>query len=371
MNPVVQMPGPATLPYLEHYPAQGASAQRILLEHLPFRIGRSETAHLVFRVPKISKEHAEIFCADGQVRVRDLHSTNGTFVNGNRVEEAVLANGDILHLAHLEFRFGYLSATIEEQIGLMNNMMTDPVTSQLPASLIRAGEWLEEMIRQKLVRTVFQPIVDLATRQTIAFEALGRGEHKKLKVYPGILFRLAEKWGLAASLSQTFRMVAVAQAARLPEGVSVFLNIHPCELSEPGFLDHLCAMRGILTGNRRMVLEIHENAVADLATMRQLSARLKEADIGLAFDDYGVGQSRLLELAEVPPDYIKLDMSLIRDIDSVASRREVVQSLCQLIRARGAKLIAEGIETREEAQVCSSFGCHFGQGFLFGKPREY
>jgi len=369
MDMLVQAPNPVSVPYLEHFPSHDASAERILLEHLPFRLGRSEPTHWVFRVQKVSKEHAEIFLAGGQVRVRDLNSTNGTFVNGKRVQEAALTDGDILHLAHLEFRFGVLPANTEQQIDRVD-CATDLVTSQLPPSIIRSCEWLEEMIQQHRIQTVFQPIVDLYTRKTIAYEALGRGNHKELKTHPMALFRLAEKCGLAAALSQAFRTVAVAQTARLPEGLAFFFNIHPCEISEPTFLDRLCAMRGALTGNRRMVLEVHENAHADLASMRQLHARLKEADIDLAYDDFGVGQSRFLELAEIPPDYIKLDMSLIRNIDSAVSRRQVVQGLCHLIRDRGTKLIAEGIETPEEATVCHNLGCHFGQGYLFGRPRE-
>jgi len=376
------MPATSQLPpYLEYFPELGTSSHRILLEHLPSRIGRNPKANWIVPLLKVSKEHAEIFRADGEFRIRDLNSTNGTFVNGKRIEPgddlgAMLSDGDILHIAHLEFRFGYRpdgeGATAPDH----PVTVTAPSTSLLPvpASKVRAGELLDEMIAQRLVRTLFQPIVDLYTRKTIGYEALGRGAHKDLEPYPIPLFRLAEKCGQAAALSRTFRRAAVAQAASMPEGLLVFLNIHPSELGQRGdnadFFDHLREMRGLLGQARRMVIEVHENVVADTRSMRRLRDRLREADIDLAFDDFGVGQSRLMELTEVPPDYIKLDMSLIRDIDSAEARQGVVEVLCHLIRHRGVKVIAEGIERPEEGQTCHNLGCQLGQGYLFGKPQE-
>src|SRR5512145_1179725 len=96
----------STLPYLETFTENGNSARRIWLNTLPFRIGRSKSAHYVLSSPKVSKEHAEISLASSHYRVRDLGSTNGTFVNGRRVSETGLVNGDILHFAQEEFRFG-------------------------------------------------------------------------------------------------------------------------------------------------------------------------------------------------------------------------------------------------------------------------
>ncbi len=96
---------------------------------------------------------------------------------------------------------------------------------------------------------------------------------------------------------------------------------------------------------------------------------LKRLDIKLAYDDFGVGQSRLNDLAEVAPDYVKFDMSLIRDIDGATpQRQQVVATLVQMVRNLGITSLAEGVETAGEDETCRQMGFDLGQGFLYGRP---
>ena len=90
----------------------------------------------------------------------------------------------------------------------------------------------------------------------------------------------------------------------------------------------------------------------------------------MAYDDFGAGQARLHELAEAPPNFIKLHLTLIRDIHQSHARQELVQALNHVSKDLGVDLIAEGIETEEEAAVCRGLGCRFGQGYLFGRPQS-
>src|SRR5262249_4312675 len=116
-------------------------------------------------------------------------------------------------------------------------------------------------------------------------------------------------------------------------------------------------------------LEVHEDAVADSPSMRKLRDQLDELGIGLAYDDLGAGQARLQELIEVPPHFVKLHMSLIRGVDQEVTRQELIQALNPVMAKLGVQVLAEGIETEEEAAVCLRLGCHLGQGFLFGRPQ--
>jgi EAL domain-containing protein (putative c-di-GMP-specific phosphodiesterase class I) len=357
---------PSAVPYLEHYPEGGEGTHRLLLERFPFTIGRGTTAHYCINSRHVSKEHAQIIQIDGEIRIRDLGSTNGTFVNGQRVQEAALVHGDIIHVAHKEFRFGNEAAAPSTGGELA---MTAHADSPLPSSLIQNVQFMRELLHGQSVKTLFQPIVDLRTRAPLGFEALGRGTHEQLSPNPVFLFSVAAQCGLATELSRLFRCVAVVEATRLPAETHLFLNLHPAELREGKLLETLEGVPEALSG-RRVVLEFHEEAVADAAAMGQLRDELHKMGIGLAYDDFGVGQARLTELAEVPPDFIKLDKTLIRDIHTAPARQELVRALVRVSTDLGIRLIAEGIERAEEMEVCIDLGCHFGQGYYFGRPQS-
>jgi EAL domain-containing protein (putative c-di-GMP-specific phosphodiesterase class I) len=323
-------------------------------------------AQYVIYSRQVSKEHTEIYRLGKEFRIRDLGSTNGTFVNGVRINEALLANGDIIHVAHKELRFGYEAGEQDEE---PSHSFTEPAVSQLPASVIRGSKHLREMLSDHSVRIVFQPIVTLDGGRVVAYEALGRGTHSQLSSNPTELFGLANQCNLAGELSQMLRMVAGEEAAGLPDAVRIFINLHSSEINNKALVDSLRELKRIFRKSQQVVLEVHENLVADLATMHWLRQQLKSLEMGLAYDDFGAGQARLAELAEVPPDFIKLDRSLIRNIDSSTGRQELLQALNRVIQDLGVQSIAEGIETLEEARTCKELGCKLGQGYLFGRPQ--
>jgi EAL domain-containing protein (putative c-di-GMP-specific phosphodiesterase class I) len=355
-----------TLPCLEHYPEPGGSAHCILLDHFPFRIGRCAQADFIIYSRQISKTHTEITRDGVEFRIHDLGSRNGTFVNGQRIQEGPLLNGDIIHIAQTEFRFSY--KPIEPVLG-SDGFITDAVTSQVPFSMIHGSEHLRELLTQHRVSIVFQPILHLETRTILGYEALGRGAHDELSANPCDLFRLAEHCKLAPELSRLFRMVALEEAALFPRQPLIFLNVHPAEMEKESLLASLSELPSEIRASQRMVLEVHEDFVADSATLRLFRDQVHEMGIKLAYDDFGAGQARLAELAEVPPDFIKLDMALIRGLNGAKARQELIQALSGLSKDLGVVLIAEGIETSEEAASCLRLGCCYGQGFLLGRPQ--
>jgi EAL domain-containing protein (putative c-di-GMP-specific phosphodiesterase class I) len=356
-----------SLSYLQHFPAHNGPAHRIALEPLPFRIGRDKKANYVISSKQISKEHAEIACSEGQFLIRDLHSTNGTFVNGQRIQEGILQNGDIIHVPHEEFRFVRSSDGLPESNTSQFLFSTEQLSGNVPPSVAYGRQCLKEMLGQKSVQMLFQPIIDLESLELFGFEALARGTHAHLSIKPGELFGLAERCGLAPSLSQMFRQKAIEDACRLPGEGYLFLNLHPEEMGDDELIHSLRAL--VEPRHWRFVLEIHENAVGDLACWRQFRGQVKELGMLIAYDDFGAGQARFIELAELPPDFIKLDMRLIRNLHQSRSRQMLIQSIVQNSKDLGVKVIAEGVECEEEAKVCRALGCNYGQGFLFGHPQ--
>jgi EAL domain-containing protein (putative c-di-GMP-specific phosphodiesterase class I) len=362
---------PATTPrdrlttYLEYASDVAGYTHKIPLTVFPFCVGRADTADFVVPCPQISREHATIYRTDsGETRVRDLGSTNGTFINGCRIQDAELTNGDILNLAHREFRFVMVLEEEEREGG----PTTHHAIGKLPLSVLHARPVLEELIRGRFVKVLFQPIVDQQTRRIVGYEALGRGTHEKLSPNPTDLFHLADRCGLVGELSRLFREVAAQEAQRLPRHAAVFLNIHPKEIGEPELLESLRAARESCHQTQTLVVEIHEDTVAEMEPLQQLRRDLQQMGVLLAYDDFGAGQARIAELTEVPPDFLKLNINLIRDIHLSQPRQRLLRTINRVARDLGVRIIAEGIESEDEARICKELGCELGQGYLFGHP---
>lgn len=354
--------------YLERYPEQGGPSERVAISALPFTIGRADSNdHRVYS-GVVSKQHAVIFALGAECVVRDLESTNGTFVNGVRVSEQVLADGDIIHFGPVEFCFRAVSSNPGVDVAPSVVNATQALPRTVPHSMIRGGERLRELIDAEAVQMVYQPIVNLRTREVIAYEALARGTHPALTRRPVGLFQLADQCGLSPELSQLCRRLAVRDAVRLPPGAHLFLNIHPRELGHPSFVPALESLRSGAPDNRRLVLEIAEAAVMNGRAMARTRDAVTSLGFEFAYDDFGTGQARFLELADIPPHFLKLDLAIVRNIETLRPRQDVVRALLGVVRTLGVQVIAEGIETEASAATCLELGCHLGQGFLFGKP---
>jgi EAL domain-containing protein (putative c-di-GMP-specific phosphodiesterase class I) len=245
---------------------------------------------------------------------------------------------------------------------------TQLIVADLPSSLIRGGELLRELLAAEAVDILYQPIVDLGTRSTVAFEALARGTHPELSTNPATLLGLAEQCDLVVELSRMFARRAVAESTRLPTGAKVFVNVHPQELSHPDLMDALGKLAALASRDHQVVLEIAESSVTDVSAMIKNRDAFTSLGLQFAYDDFGAGQARLIELADIPPDYLKFDKSVIGGIEAATPRQEMVSALLRVVRRLGVRVIAEGVETELVAKICQRLGCDLGQGYLFGRP---
>jgi len=354
--------GPAW--YLETH-LDGGRLWRVPLRPLPFRVGRREGLQLMVPSDAVSSEHAEIRGAEGDgLRLCDLGSTNGTFINRERIEgERPLADGDIVHFADFEFR---VTREAKEQRDRRHTAVLGD--ARLPESFLPGTRELTELLRDRAVASVFQPIVDMPGRTLVAMEALGRGAHPDLPQPPTELFRIAATVGLEVELSRLFRLATIESLNAYRKLPPIFLNTHPAELGRPELIHSLADLQRVAP-HVDMVVEVHERFFADTNALAGLRESLAEIDIRLAYDDFGVGQARLLELAEVPPDFLKFDASFIRGIDSApAAKRRLLTALVAAARDLDIVTIAEGVENETEYQVCLDAGFTQGQGYFFGRP---
>lgn len=333
------------------------------LSPLPFHVGRSDDNDYRVDAAAVSKAHATFVEREGSCWLRDLGSTNGTFVNGVRVSEHRLRDGDVVQFGPVEFRFRTRN---EEAPSVVNATQALPIT--IGSGALQAAAALQQLLDLSAVTIVFQPIVNLRTRQVSAYEALGRGAHPSLPSDPVALFRLADACGLSVELSQCLRRAALTAAIDLPPHLPLFVNVHPAEVGHPTFLPSVEALQTVNSARRPLVMEFAEASVAGVAEMRAIVRGLALNMVRFAYDDFGAGQARLLELADVPPHFLKFDRSLVRGIRTGATRVDVIAALARAVKLDCVQVIAEGIETEAEAALCADAGCDLGQGFLWGVP---
>ncbi len=334
------------------------AVRAIRINTSPFTVGRRNGTALTIDNPSVSGNHAELILEEGNLFVRDLGSTNGTFVNGMRITTPCkLKHGDLVQFAQIVFRAGVQTETRDSR-----TIQDDAADRAL--ALIQ----FDKLMTERAVTPHFQPIVEMATKRTSGYELLGRSRLFGLTT-PHAMFSAAAVLDLEAELSRILRYEGLRQADPLGKNAQLFVNTHPAEMDEPALLEFSLRELRELSPDCRIVLEIHEAAVTQVTQMRELRAALADMEIGLAYDDFGAGQARLIELVEVPPDYLKFDINLVRNIQNAsAERQKMLGNLVQMVRDLGIAALAEGIEMEEEYEVCKQVGFDFAQGYLFGKP---
>jgi EAL domain-containing protein (putative c-di-GMP-specific phosphodiesterase class I) len=333
------------------------AVRSIRVEGTPFLVGRHSKAALTIPCPTVSNIHAELRIENGALYVKDLGSTNGTFINGERVEgEFNVSSGDLLQFAEVVFRVGIES-------GRYDSKTIAGDSSDRALALIQ----FDKLMSDKAVVPHFQPIVAFGDLRVEGYEILGRSRLFGLTT-PHSMFSAAAVLDLESELSRMMRSEGVKCARELPGEPVLFVNTHPVEMHEQGVLEFSLRELREFAPTACLVLEIHEAAVTCVKQMRELRSVLTDLNIGLAYDDFGAGQARLVELGDVPPDYLKFDIELVHGIDHASPERtRMLASLVRIVNDLGIASLAEGVETEAEHDVCREMGFAFAQGFYYGK----
>ena len=232
----------------------------------------------------------------------------------------------------------------------------------------KVGE-LKTTLREGLVFIEYHPIIVTATEQVYGYEALARGTRKELRS-PEVLFEVAEEANLVWELGRLLRQRAVSGIINeLKDGQFLFLNVDPHDFDDPTFRDMDPKDLGI-DDPSKVVLEITERtAIKDYPRFQEYLNAFRARGFRFAVDDAGSGYAGLGSIANLAPDYIKLDISLLSNIDSNFLKQNLVETLVSFAEGQGAMVIAEGVERREEFETVTELGVHLTQGFLFHRPR--
>lgn len=338
------------------------------LESLPFTIGRSSDCDLCIESPKVSRKHAAIESLGNRFQIRDLGSTNGTLVNGQRAEKADLNDGDIVVIADLEFSF--LAAAGADRLDTVT-MAIDArrgaeSSDDTPRQLIQDIRRIHEMLTHRGVRCSVSPIVDLHSQTLFGFQASDPFQDELPQASTGARAILATDCRIAEQLCYLNRLIAAEESLQYPDHTNLFLRVHQSEFGGNSLIDSLESVAEILADRHQLVVTVPSAAVGLTSYFTEFRARLSGIGALVAFDHFEAGPAQLGQWADAPPDFLKLAPSLTLDIAQERQRRRLLTWLLDAAAERHIRVISTGLKDEAEVQLHRELGCRLGEGPVFG-----
>jgi EAL domain-containing protein (putative c-di-GMP-specific phosphodiesterase class I)/CheY-like chemotaxis protein len=245
--------------------------------------------------------------------------------------------------------------------------LRDAYIGALQEGFDRQRRELEECLSSDSLDLALQPIVRAGDSTVTGYEALLRSGHKGFDS-PVALVGAAESQGMLGRLADRVADRAAHLLTAMPPGLDLFINAHPAELADAAEVRRRFGR--LSAWAQRVVIEITERTdVLQIMNRHEAVDYLTGAGFRIAVDDLGAGYNSLAVLAELHPAFAKVDMTIVRNIDTDMRKQRLVELLCHVARATQAQLIVEGIETAGEAAVVRRLGVDYLQGFLFGRPK--
>jgi len=233
-------------------------------------------------------------------------------------------------------------------------------------------ERLQDILLRERVVTAYQPILRLQENTIMGFEALSRGPRGSGLESAAALFGAAESHGLKVELDRLCRKRALLSSTRIPSNAKIFVNTLPATMRDPQFRDKALIefLDRAQVAPSRIVIEITEQEViANHAMFLETMGYFKQIGMSFAVDDVGAGYSGLDTIAKLKPQYLKIDVGLVRDVHTSPVNYSMVKALVALGHNIGAEVIAEGIHNEEETQVLrDALKVDYGQGFHLARP---
>lgn len=340
------------------------------LDTVPFLIGRGDDAGLQLDSVRVSREHAVIVREAGRYRVEDLGSMNGTFVNGQRIENAVLHDGDLLMVADVGLSFSHSpsGASRDAVTQVLAMPQHDAEGATLP-ELIRAVRRLQEAVIQGAFEVLFEPIVSLDDGSVLGYEAVDEERRAGPHSATAASFLLGTECRLTARWRQLRRTAAIEAAAGLPRDALIFVNVDPAEIGVDGFPESLRGLQARLAGGCRIVVEAPAGAVIHNASFQEFAGRIQEMGMELAFDNVTGADSQPVFSRSFRPRFVKLARAVTRTAERSHQRQRQIKALDRVAKDSGCEIIADGVRTKDEIVLCRQLGCRFGQGPLYGAPQ--
>lgn len=263
----------------------------------------------------------------------------------------------------------------ENEIGIYNEALHAKISQRKQIELL-----MHKALEQQEFKVYLQPKYDIRTQELVGAESLVRWISPELGfVNPGAFIELFERNGFIARLDDyMLESVMATMRKRIDEGlpiVPVSVNQSGIHIHEDGYLDRMQKFAdhyGLPKG--AIELEITETAFIDFSTKESranashIIDALREMGYGLSMDDFCTGYSSIAMLENLPMDVMKIDRSMLLAAEKSERAKNIIAHVVSMGRSLGMRVLTEGVETREQEDLLLSVGCHYGQGFLFGKP---
>src|SRR5262245_22924882 len=338
-------------PSLEFFSDGSGEARRITIEHSPFCIGRAETADLRVESDEVSREHAEIVERNGVWLVRDLNSTNGTHVNGQRIKETILADGDILKVAETELTF------IASPVSQFQRMVTQPiqvkkaafVPTSLPPEVAAARAMTEATLCQVIPTQLFAAtsLRHGTTEALFAPATAGPLNQPRLDQQPAVGERYLE----------LERMRALELASQRTDVDCLFLGVGMAETESPHRLfANFKHLRGLLPAGWDLGITIALPTDVDILRISELYREAREQGLLVAFDEFQGNGGQVMHLESLLPEYLLLAANMTKVLATSRQPLRRLESLLAACEELGIKPVLPATDSGHALALCQELG---------------
>ncbi|WP_248930259.1 EAL domain-containing protein [Paenibacillus hamazuiensis] len=262
----------------------------------------------------------------------------------------------------------------ETALSLAYHYALSIATRRLPGSFSQSRQHILQIVQSENISVLAQPIMDLRSGDIFGWEMLSRGPHNSPFHTPVELFDFAYQADVLSKLEFLVFKKACEEISARQIKEQVFINLTPVTLGHPLFLNQVLEL---LEGYPNLspcqiIIEITErHAIQDFEYIGSILAKYRSYGFRFAVDDAGAGYSSLQSISELIPDIIKIDKSVIQNIDTTSVKQSLLQALLHFAQHINCQVIAEGVERQEEAEVLVDMEVPMGQGFFFAKPAPW
>jgi pSer/pThr/pTyr-binding forkhead associated (FHA) protein len=347
-------------PSLEFFPKPGEAPRRVPLDPLPFTIGRIDTADLQIDSTRVSRQHAQIALENGRFMLRDLGSTNGTYVNGKPVQSASLSDGDTVLVADFELTF---VAAAGERIRRMATQLMTGVESPR-VSTPGFGDELDDLRRmheillQGLVFPEVEEIVTLPDKRVFAVYAASptSGDNRESPQLALLSYSLPGHPSVRyQELYRTLAQQGVLEAAKHKR---LMVDIATWEVEVNASLPlHLARLADLWPSDGAFSVCLAADAVADLHEVARCCKELRELGVAVCYRDFVGSGSQVQEFRDSPPDFLMLAPSMLRAGLRHEHQFQKLQSVFAACQELGCRPILAGVNGQEIEEACYELGC--------------